>query len=540
MASQPPNTPPQYPPQYGYVDARAARQAARAQAQAMRAQVLAARAQARFMRRRSILGPILLLAVGIAFLLSTTRMIPPQELFFWYGRWWPVLLIGGGAVLLLEWALDTRAVNSGVPRGTRVGGGAVWLIILLVFFGMAASGTHDWNWSGFRANFDDNNDFNSIFMGPQHQADEDVEQAIPAGATVSIENQHGDITVAAASAGDSNTLKVAVHKTVYGGSDKEAQNRLENLKPIITTSGNTVVVRVQGDTNSSSANLIISVPAKSALDLRCHHGDLMVTGQQADVTIDSDHGDVKVDTITGAVRGKLEHGDFFAHAVTGDVNINGRHFSDVTVSDVTGAVTLSGDFYGDTHVEHIGSTFHLHSSRTDFEVAKLDGAFSLDTGDLSAEQAVGPLKISTRSKDISLNRVSGDVTVDNSNGGIDIESALPLGEYNIKNRNGHVKITLPENAGFIVDARSYQGDLQSDFALTRSGSENNGEITGTVGKGGPRLSLTADHGDVELRKGNFATLEPPTPPTPPHPPAPPKPPKLKPATPPAPPEPTRP
>jgi DUF4097 and DUF4098 domain-containing protein YvlB len=264
----------------------------------------------------------------------------------------------------------------------------------------------------------------------------------------------------------------------------------------------------------------------------------MVTGQQADVSLYSDHGDVKVDTITGAVRGKLEHGDFFAHAVTGDVNIYGRHFGDVTVSDITGMVTLEGDFYGDTHVEHVGSTFHLHSSRTDFEVAKLDGAFSLDAGDLSAERASGPLKISTRSKDISLTRISGDVTVDNSNGNVDVESSLPLGAYNIRNRNGHVKVTVPENAGFTVDARSYQGELQSDFTLTKSGSDTNGQLIGSVGNGGPRLSLTADHGDVELRRGNLATIEPPTPPTPPRPPTV-KPPKVKPPTPPAP-EPTQP
>jgi DUF4097 and DUF4098 domain-containing protein YvlB len=327
-----------------------------------------------------------------------------------------------------------------------------------------------------------------------------------------------------------------MHKTIYGGSDNEAQKRLDNFKPTITTSGNTVLVRIDGG-NNASANVVISVPAKAVLDLHSHHGDVTVTGHQADVNIASDHGDVKVDTITGAVRGKLDHGDFFAHGINGAVSINGRHFGDVTVSDVTGLVTLEGDFYGDTHVEHVGSSFHLHSSRTDFEVAKLDGTFSLDSGDLTAEQATGPLKIATHSKDIKLDRVTGDVTIDNANGSVDVEAALPLGDYNIKNRNGHVKVTLPQNAGFIVDARAYQGDLENDFALTKTGSEHSGELVGTVGKGGPRLSLTADHGDVELRKGEFARVAPPAPPATP---SIPKTPKAMPAAPAAPEAPARP
>ncbi len=518
MATQPPNTPPQYPPQYAYVDPRAQRQAAKQQARYARAQYQAARARTRAMRRRSILGPMLLLGIGIFALLATTHIVDPHALFFWYGRWWPVLLILGGGVLLLEWALDTRAVAAGTPRGTRIGGGAVWLIILLIFFGTAATSTQGVDWAGFRNgmhdNFD-NEDFASVFMGQQHQGDQELSQPIPAGAMVSIENSRGDITVAGAegtSAG--STLKVSLHKTVYGGSENEAQKRLDDFKPTITTSGNNVIIRVDGGDNSS-ANIVVSLPAKTVLDLRSHHGDVVVTGQQADVSFASDHGDVKVDTLTGTLRGKMDHGDFVAHGITGDVSINGRHFGDLTVSDITGKVTLEGDFYGDVHVEHISAPFHLHSSRTDFEVAKLGGSFSLDSGDLNADQASGPLKIETRSKDISLNRISGDVSIENSNGGVDIEAALPLGAYNIKNRNGHVKVTLPENTGFVVDARSDQ-DLETDFALTKTGSEHGrGELTGTIGTGGPRLTLVAEHGDLELRKSNLASLEAPPPPTPP-------------------------
>ena len=72
----------------------------------LRAQQQAYRQQLRGMRRGSILGPLLVIAIGIVFLLVQTGHIPAHDLWLWYGRWWPALLVGAGIVMLLEWAFD--------------------------------------------------------------------------------------------------------------------------------------------------------------------------------------------------------------------------------------------------------------------------------------------------------------------------------------------------------------------------------------------------------------------------------------------------
>src|ERR1035438_3818123 len=102
MAGYPPGVPPVPPvPPPGY-DPRAQRRTLRDQARAQREQM---RYQMRRMRRGSVLGPILLIAVGIVFLLMETGRLDHQRFWAWYGHWWPLLLVAAGAVVLAEWAI---------------------------------------------------------------------------------------------------------------------------------------------------------------------------------------------------------------------------------------------------------------------------------------------------------------------------------------------------------------------------------------------------------------------------------------------------
>src|ERR1019366_5788482 len=101
MAGYPPGVPPvpPVPPPPGY-DPRAQRRTLRDQARAQRAQFRAQREQMRYqmrsLRRGSVLGPILLIAVGVVFLLMETGHLDHQRFWAWYGHWWPLLLAAGG------------------------------------------------------------------------------------------------------------------------------------------------------------------------------------------------------------------------------------------------------------------------------------------------------------------------------------------------------------------------------------------------------------------------------------------------------------
>jgi hypothetical protein len=149
------------------------------------------------------------------------------------------------------------------------------------------------------------------------------------------------------------------------------------------------------------------------------------------------------------------------------------------------------------------------------QLGRLDGEADIsNNADLSASEAVGPLTISTRSRNITLDRIAGNVSVTNRNGFVNVTSAPPLGNVTIENRNGSVTLTVPEHSSFSVDAETTNGELDNDFSLPTQGSDTHKNFTGTIGTSGPTLRITTSQGDVALKKSAILPL-PPTPPEPP-------------------------
>jgi hypothetical protein len=108
-----------------------------------------------------------------------------------------------------------------------------------------------------------------------------------------------------------------------------------------------------------------------------------------------------------------------------------------------------------------------------------------------------------------------------------------LGSIQVDNRKGDVQIYLPDKAGFQVDARARNGEIETDFDQLKVDDSNDQAIaTGTVGGGGPRLVVNNEHGTIEIRKASSmpegAPEAPPAPKAPkaPRAPAPPKTPQV--------------
>lgn len=480
MSTPPPYMPPPAPPDY----------------RASRAYYRMQRARLRAMRHRSIVGPLLMIAIGIVALLLTTRTIDASRFWALYGHWWPVVLICIGAAL----ALEALLVSHWRHTSTRIGGGTIFLGVLLAGLGAVAA-YHNVNWSNIASQLgvDDGAHLQQMF-GQKHQASQQVTLPLPVGNTVVLQNPHGDITV---SSSTDNQMHLTLDKTVYASTDAEAEGKLNNLQPAVTTSGTITTLRLNTD-DSISADLIVAIPADAALDVHSQYGDITISARKAAVTIDSSHGDVQLDDISAPVRTSMRHGDFSAHNMQDSVSLSGR-INDVTLSDVKGNVTLDGDFFGDLHMEHLAAPVHFHSSRTDMEFARVDGSVSLDSGDLTAEHATGPVTISTRAKDVDLTGITGDAHLRNSDGSISLTALNPLGNIDIENHNGSVTVNVPADAKFSVEATAIDGEVHTDFNLTTENGNAHSIASGSVNGGGPMLHLTAEKGDIELHKTDSAS-----------------------------------
>lgn len=489
IPSQPP--PPSYPP------SRAQWRQQRAQWKMQsRMQRAAYRASRRTSTRRSILGPLFLIAIGVFALLMTTHRIHAAAFWQWYGHWWPLLLIGAGVLLALEslvWARHARI---------RLGGGMVLLIILLALLGVAVSHNH-FNWRTFGNQWQLDNNFNLDQMfGSKHESSEQIVHAMPANGTLIVENARGDVTI---STGSDDQMHLSLDKSVYSNSDTDAKRMMDAMEPLITTSGTVVTVHMPAG-NRQAANLSFAIPASTAVLLRTDRGDVNVSGRQAAVTINSNRGDVQLTDIVGPVQVTMHRGDFSASNIQGDLVLNGR-MNDLTLSQVTGSSTVNGDYFGDVHLERLLGPLHLHSSRTDIQLAQLAGSVSLDGGNLEVENATGPVSVSTRAKNVTLHDIRGEVQASNSNGGIEVTALDPVGAMNIENRNGSVRVTVPEDAKFSVQGSSIDGEAKTDFNLSVDNANHRSVVSGSVGGGGPLLHIDVKRGDIYLRKAGTSTSQ---------------------------------
>jgi DUF4097 and DUF4098 domain-containing protein YvlB len=518
----PPYPPPGSRPPYGPNDFRGdwkyqrriLRDQARAQREVFRAQRDAYRAQYRGLRRGSIVGPILVIAIGVVFLLVQLGKLPSFAVWAWLGHWWPLLLIGVGVIVLIEWGFDqTFRGDTGQPYVRRsLGGGVITLLVLLIIGGVVhqnfLQGLHD-GWSGESFNQENIDQF----LGDKHESEQTLDQPFAGEGTLQVDNPRGDVTISGTS--DDNQIHVSVHKEVYSRSDSDAANKSQQLSPKLDRSGSITHLSLPS-LDGARADLVITVPSISSNTVVANHGDVKVSGVRGSVNITANHGDVELSAITGSVTTHIQNSgsDFSAHSVTGPVTLEGRGGS-ITLSDINGPVSVQGDFFGDTHVEHIRAAFRFHTSRTDFQLARLDGQLDISSEeDLSADQVVGPVVLNTRNRNITLDRVAGDVTVTNKNGKIDLTGAPPLGNVSIENRNGEVSVTVPDQAGFNVQAETTEGDIENDFALPVSESNNRKSIAGNVGKPSANIKITTSQEDISLKRASIAPL-PPLPPTPP-------------------------
>ena len=493
---------------------------ARMQRDAYRAQRDAYRYQYRGMRRGSIFGPLLAIAVGVVFLLIQSGRIDGPHFWMWYGQWWPILFVAAGVILLLEWVFDQYFLSDPTqPRyRRRLGGGIFFLLLLLGITGIVF-GTLRNGGQYFTRHFNINQNDLDQFLGNKHESDQAIAQTFPAGTSLTVNNPRGDIILSGTS--DDNQIHIAVHKAVYTRSDSEADTKAQQISPDLSTNGNTLTINVPS-VQGGQADLTITTPAATPSTIVANHGDVTVSSLRGALFVTANHGDIDLSAITGPISAHINNQDssLSIHSTTGNVDIQG-HGSDLTLSDLTGTVSVNGEFYGSAHFEHIHGPIKFHTSRTDFQLARLDGQMDSSSNasdaDFSASEGVGPLTLNTRNRNISLDRIAGPVSVTNSNGSVDLTSAPPLGDITIQNRNGSVNLTLPEHASFAYQLQASNGDINSDFPQIKipEGGLESKTLSGSVGGGGPVLRVSTSEGDLSLKKQDIHPLPPAPPPPPP-------------------------
>jgi len=190
--------------------------------------------------------------------------------------------------------------------------------------------------------------------------------------------------------------------------------------------------------------------------------------EKASIQAKSVSGDVKIGNVGGEVR---------ANSISGDIILSGGKKS-VSCKSVS----------GDVRVENVEADCDLDSV----------------SGDVQATQVKGSIEASSVSGSVKMVQIDGakTITAKSVSGSIEYKGQLnPEGRYKFASHSGDVKLFLPENAAFELEAATFSGSVKTEFAIEVLGKVSGRELRGKVNKGGALITAKSFSGDVEITKG---------------------------------------
>ncbi len=461
------------------------------------------------MRRGSIVGPMILIFIGLVFLMRNLR--PDIPLMNWLETYWPFLLILWGLVRLVEvgyWHFSSQPVPA---RG--VGGGEWALIIVLTLIGTAVWGTERLvrdNFGRFQ--------IGSVEMFGESFNFDVPESNVEAGKAphVLIDNARGGVRVTGA---DVTTVKVTGRKSVRAIDRASADRANHGSQCTVQKSGDTVNVTSKSSGLQDSArvtvDLEVTVPKGASVELRGQNGDFDIGDLTGEVTVYSDNAGVRAQNLAGKLKVETRKSDIIrATGVKGDIELKGRG-RDIELEDIQGQITINGSYSGETTLRKVTKPVRFESNITQLRLERVPGELQIGLSTLSGTNLVGPLFLKTsKPKDIRLSEVTDSVTIESEEGDVELtQTRLPMPRVDVRVRSGSVELAIPTSAKCNINASTNRGEVSNDFddRLKQSTEGKSAKLIGSLG-GTTEVKVSTQRGGVTVRKSGPGMVEPPAPP----------------------------
>ncbi len=445
------------------------------------------------MRNQSITGPLILVVIGVLFLLNNLG----HDIPFWtYMRdYWPFLLIGIGVIRLGEVLFQ---VSKGAPLQAQSGGGGwvLWTVLLCVVMAIWTAGRNGIHIGRL------NTPGSVGILGNTFDYNVSANNSTDGVTRLVLDNLNGNLTV---HGDDSGQVKVTGHKTVRAFSRSDADRADRETVLHLERQGDSLVLSARDPAHSGmlsiSTDLDIVAPKGLNVESRAR-GDLNVEDMGGTVSVTDSRGDIRLNNIAKDVRVEGVRGGLIRVAsVKGTVDLQGRG-GDVQLEDVAGQVTINGEFSGTLEFRALAKPLHFESSRSDFRVEQLPGSITMDLGEMKINNAVGPVKFRTGSRDVEVTDVTNSLELNVDRGDIQVTASKgPLPKMDVHSRNGDITLTLPDKAGFDLDAKTGAGEVDNEFgdALSNHSDGRSAWVKGKVGSG-PQLAIVTDRGKLTINK----------------------------------------
>lgn len=505
----PSSPPPPPPPPFGFTPASSPswsrsdpRQQRRGAKLAARQQRAALRMQRRALRRTSIVGPLLLMSLGLLLFSVQLGHLSWAVVMGWLSVWWPLILVSAGVVLLVEWKFDAQRAgepSGSVPRRTLGAGGVVLLFLLAISGAGVSALRHSSIW--MKDHWDLAQAWGLDDWLAQHTEDvQQLQAPLSAGSLLTIEDGRGDVTITGSST--DGTIHVTARRHFWGWGGSDLERRKTKNRPTLTENGAGLLLRAEGE-GRDQTDFTIDLPHNASLVLNPNKGELSISELRGAVHVSEHAGNIVLAAVTGDVQLSMHDDDasVSARSITGAVTMEGRS-GDLTFSDIQGPLTLRGDFFGTTHLERIQGDVHFESSFTKLTCSGVRGELNVEgRSELEARDLTGAVSLTTTERDVTLSQLHGPVSVTDQKGSVSLSMAELTGPISAATTDGSLKLHVSESAAFRVDAETADGAIDNDFGLTPEKQDDRVSLTGVVQRGAVMVHLRTTEGDIALTKG---------------------------------------
>ena len=186
----------------------------------------------------------------------------------------------------------------------------------------------------------------------------------------------------------------------------------------------------------------------------------------------------------------------------GAVDLKGRG-ADVDLQNIGGPVTIAGVYSGVIQFRNLAKPLRFNGQVTELNIEKLPGQVRMALGDFNASNLVGPVHLSTRSRDVQISDFTNALEVSVERGDIHLHPGeLPLARIDAQTGSGDLALSIPAGAKFDLTATATRGDITNDFGppLTLDHEDRFGAtLRGSTG-GGSAVKLHVERGSVTVRK----------------------------------------
>jgi DUF4097 and DUF4098 domain-containing protein YvlB len=189
----------------------------------------------------------------------------------------------------------------------------------------------------------------------------------------------------------------------------------------------------------------------------------------------------------------------------------------LTLGSISGNVSVS-DIKGDLALNSISGNVRVAGAGRITTAKSVSGAVEVtDTqidGGLEAGSVSGSIIIrKVRARRLDIGTVSGDVVVQDAqcdrveghsvSGNVEFSGTLARnGRYELNSHSGDIRIAVPADVGFELDANSFSGSIRSDLPVTVRGRDatTRRSLRGVYGDGSAILDVTTFSGSVVITK----------------------------------------